>query len=215
MEAKRASPEMARTSLSSFVFPEGASQDSSSALTSKWSSAGRLFWFVTMMISSMPDATASSTTYCNTGLSQTGSISLGSALVCGKNRVPNHATGMIALRTFCMGKPFIAASIGYLQCSKNHEVRELPLVRAAPQRMTRKNLFDARAISPGQTMFLRPVMFNGARGDQGRDAAAVGKRRAADIGVDEPRPVRVACAGGVDEALRLHRGDGEGLVVRV
>src|SRR3989338_3623471 len=54
MEAKRASPEMARTSLSSFVFPEGASQDSSSALTSKWSSAGRLFWFVTMMISSMP-----------------------------------------------------------------------------------------------------------------------------------------------------------------
>ncbi len=47
----------------------------------------------------MPAATASSTTYWMAGLSTTGSISLGWALVAGRNRVPRPAAGMTALVT--------------------------------------------------------------------------------------------------------------------
>src|SRR5580704_11864870 len=48
---------------------------------------------------SIPASRASSTAYWMTGLSTTGSISLGMALVAGKNRVPIPATGNTALRT--------------------------------------------------------------------------------------------------------------------
>src|ERR1700704_5331661 len=51
------------------------------------------------MISSRPDATASSTTYWMVGLSTSGSISLGWALVTGRKRVPRPAAGNTALRT--------------------------------------------------------------------------------------------------------------------
>src|SRR4051794_4415390 len=44
-----------------------------------------------------PADTASSTTYWIAGLSTTGSISLGVALVAGRNRVPRPAAGMTAL----------------------------------------------------------------------------------------------------------------------
>src|SRR5205823_11831072 len=44
-------------------------------------------------------ATASSTTYWMAGLSTIGSISLGWALVAGRNRVPRPAAGITALRT--------------------------------------------------------------------------------------------------------------------
>src|SRR5712672_3537071 len=47
---------------------------------------------------SMPASRASSTPYWITGLSTTGSISLGTALVAGRNRVPIPATGKTALR---------------------------------------------------------------------------------------------------------------------
>src|SRR5438874_7816046 len=57
---------------------------------------------VTMTIWSQPAAMASSTPYWMMGLSTSGSISLGMALVAGKNRVPNPAAGNTALRTFCM-----------------------------------------------------------------------------------------------------------------
>src|SRR5262245_23013955 len=53
-----------------------------------------------MMISDRPEATASSTTYWIIGLSTSGSISLGCALVAGRNRVPSPAAGKTALRTF-------------------------------------------------------------------------------------------------------------------
>src|SRR6266849_6588815 len=53
-----------------------------------------------MMISDNPEATASSTTYWIVGLSTSGSISLGWALVAGRNRVPSPAAGNTALRTF-------------------------------------------------------------------------------------------------------------------
>src|SRR6267378_976697 len=55
---------------------------------------------VTMMISDRPEATASSTTYWIIGLSTSGSISFGCALVAGRNRVPSPAAGNTALRTF-------------------------------------------------------------------------------------------------------------------
>src|SRR6266404_1622089 len=49
-----------------------------------------------------PAATASSTTYWIAGLSMTGSISLGVALVAGKNLVPSPAAGITALVTSAM-----------------------------------------------------------------------------------------------------------------
>src|ERR1700758_1243385 len=45
-----------------------------------------------------PAASASSTAYWISGLSTTGSISLGMALVAGRKRVPRPATGNTALR---------------------------------------------------------------------------------------------------------------------
>src|SRR2546429_661153 len=54
---------------------------------------------VTMITCSMPDAIASSTPYWIVGLSKSGSISFGCALVTGRNRVPRPAAVMIALRT--------------------------------------------------------------------------------------------------------------------
>src|SRR5882724_9981295 len=60
----------------------------------------RLLRPVTRMISDSPEATASSTTYWMVGLSTSGSISLGWALVAGRKRVPRPAAGNTALRTF-------------------------------------------------------------------------------------------------------------------
>src|SRR5215831_7880798 len=54
---------------------------------------------VTRMMLSTPDATASSTPYWMIGLSTSGSISLGCALVAGRNRVPRPAAGNTPLRT--------------------------------------------------------------------------------------------------------------------
>src|SRR6476646_9598203 len=53
-----------------------------------------------MMIWSHPAASASSTPYWMMGLSTSGSISLGWALVAGRKRVPNPAAGKTALQTF-------------------------------------------------------------------------------------------------------------------
>src|SRR3954470_3068917 len=54
---------------------------------------------VIISTSSRPAATASSTTYWMAGLSTTGSISFGVALVAGRNLVPRPAAGMTALVT--------------------------------------------------------------------------------------------------------------------
>src|SRR5258708_9648422 len=59
----------------------------------------RLLRPVTKIICSIPAAAASSTAYWLRGLSTTGNISLGIALVAGRNRVPMPATGKTALRT--------------------------------------------------------------------------------------------------------------------
>src|SRR6478736_1031793 len=55
---------------------------------------------VMMMIWSQPAASASSTPYWMMGLSTSGSISFGIALVAGRKRVPSPAAGKTALRTF-------------------------------------------------------------------------------------------------------------------
>ena len=52
-----------------------------------------------MMTCSIPAATASSTAYWMIGLSTSGSISFGCALVAGRKRVPHPAAGKTALRT--------------------------------------------------------------------------------------------------------------------
>src|SRR5881394_1504277 len=55
---------------------------------------------VTMMMFWTPEWIASSTPYWIKGLSTSGSISLGCALVAGRNRVPSPAAGKTALRIF-------------------------------------------------------------------------------------------------------------------
>src|SRR5262245_61443457 len=58
-------------------------------------------------ISVTPAAAASSTAYWMSGLSTTGSISFGLALVTGRKRLPRPATGKTALRSFaCTLPPF-------------------------------------------------------------------------------------------------------------
>src|SRR5580658_11296864 len=52
-----------------------------------------------MMMFWIPDCIASSTAYWIRGLSTSGSISLGMALVAGRKRVPRPAAGNTALRT--------------------------------------------------------------------------------------------------------------------
>ena len=54
------------------------------------------------IMSVMPAAAASSTAYWISGLSTTGSISFGLALVAGRKRVPRPATGKTALVIFFM-----------------------------------------------------------------------------------------------------------------
>ena len=66
---------------------------------------------VTKMNSSIPAARASSTAYWISGLSTTGSISLGTALVAGRNRVPSPATGNTAFRI--TGPPRLATQANH------------------------------------------------------------------------------------------------------
>src|SRR5688572_22508088 len=67
---------------------------------SKWSSSAVLPRPVTKIICSIPASSASSTAYWMSGRSTTVSISLGTALVAGRKRVPRPATGKTAFLTF-------------------------------------------------------------------------------------------------------------------
>jgi hypothetical protein len=60
----------------------------------------------------MPAAMASSTAYWIKGLSTTGNISFGLALVAGKKRVPNPATGNTALVIFLCMMGIVVLRIG-------------------------------------------------------------------------------------------------------
>ena len=77
--------------------PFASSVCSSSVTRSKWLARAFLLRPMITRMSSMPAATASSTTYWIAGLSTTGSISFGIALVAGRKRVPSPAAGMTAL----------------------------------------------------------------------------------------------------------------------
>src|SRR3989304_5687467 len=90
---------MWRTLRSVSISPRASSGASSSNEEAKWSSMARFWLLVTMMTCSIPAATASSTAYWMTGLSTSGSISLGDAFVAGRKRVPHPAAGKTALRT--------------------------------------------------------------------------------------------------------------------
>src|SRR5271169_3862576 len=87
-----------RSWLSRSLLPCCASMVSSSGSESKWSSIARLEAPVMNTRRLAPASSASSTAYWMRGLSTTGSISLGLALVAGRNRVPRPATGNTAVR---------------------------------------------------------------------------------------------------------------------
>src|SRR3982751_5710793 len=77
----------------------------------------RLLRPVTKIISVMPADAASSTAYWMSGLSTTGSISFGLALVTGRNRLPRPATGKTAF-----------LSLPYMRSHSLQEFGELRLV---------------------------------------------------------------------------------------
>src|SRR5580698_2021168 len=99
----------------------------------------RLLRPVMSSTSSSPAATASSTTYWIAGLSTRVSISLGVALVAGRNRVPRPAAGMTALRTWALlmaGTVHLA--LQHRECQRRRggaDIRiRLPGVWGAPRR---------------------------------------------------------------------------------
>ena len=96
-----------RICFSSSNLPLASRNASSSNERSKWSSIDTLSRPVMMRMSVRPARTASSTTSWIEGVSISGSISLGCALVAGRNRVPRPAAGMTAFLTF-MPTPFPA-----------------------------------------------------------------------------------------------------------
>src|SRR6185436_5963600 len=75
------------------------------------------------MISSRPEATASSTTYWMVGLSTRGSISFGWALVAGRKRVPRPAAGKTALRTLDT-KRLLVSPNSEDKCRRMHEAAQ-------------------------------------------------------------------------------------------
>src|ERR1700691_811396 len=89
----------------------------------------RLLRPVTSSTSSRPALTASSTTYWMAGLSTTGSISLGVALVAGRNRVPRPAAGTTALVT--AAKSAMQATLAVATPRHGHPVVGWPYQRVA------------------------------------------------------------------------------------
>src|SRR5215469_14636480 len=100
-----------RSCLTRSPLPCRSSRSSSSWSESKWSSIARLEAPVTNTRRVTPAASASSTAYWMRGLSTTGSISFGLALVAGRKRVPRPATGNTAVRITDFG----VILIGFLQ----------------------------------------------------------------------------------------------------
>ena len=93
------------TRAASAVLPRLRSMDSKPWSTEKYCSIWGFSWELTMTTPSTPSGSrASSTTYWMTGLSMTGSSSLGVHLVAGRKRVPRPAAGMIAFMVFPSGR---------------------------------------------------------------------------------------------------------------
>src|SRR5512141_2112549 len=96
---------------------------------SKWSSIARLLRPVMKIMSVMPAAAASSTAYWISGLSTTGSISFGLALVAGRKRVPNPATGKTAFVIARIALSRLIGSLAGLSGPASDEFKEARLVQ--------------------------------------------------------------------------------------
>src|SRR5438445_11986720 len=169
-----------------------------------------------MMISDRPEATASSTTYWIIGLSTRGSISLGCALVAGRNRVPSPAAGKTALRTF-MGSLYVPHP-RRLSAPEQHEgrdvgepTRESPDRRGADEERQRKTAQEIEHVARGegrggshQLGELRDVVAMKVGHDEGADAQreAVHHRR-------EARQVELGSRHGGGLVQSEDRDDGE------
>src|SRR6185437_8931773 len=138
-----------RSWLSRSLLPCRSRSCSSSWSESKWSSMARLEAPVMNTSRVAPAARASSTAYCMRGLSTTGSISLGLALVAGRKRVPRPATGNTAVRITDFG----VILIGTL---REKIVALLPSVlrkaHAALQESALSSLFSAHLKTAGRML---------------------------------------------------------------
>src|SRR5258708_4328270 len=132
-----------------------------------------------MRMSVMPAPTASSITYWIVGLSTTGSISFGCALVAGRNRVPSPAAGMTALVTamvglskgcrslrsdssgeqyletelFCADHSITAARLGFVH----------RLICSIDQSLLRQTMFGVRGVADGNGDLDRLVVLGAER----------------------------------------------------
>src|ERR1700731_3566446 len=122
-----------------------------------------------MMMFSIPDATHSSTTYLISRLSTTGSISLGCALVAGRNRVPSPAAGSTALRTrfgfsaICSTAPshltcrsHTCQSIRCPRCGGSPSLRALRSPIHAAGKVNSNRLLVAQALLPVRVLLPLP-----------------------------------------------------------
>src|SRR3712207_3353994 len=94
---------------------------------------------------SIPAARASSTTCCTTGRSTTHSISLGTALVAGRNRVPRPATGRTALRMRFIEGAMSEQNMGRGNLSQDGEKETDHCQASAPYNAVHPFLFHRRS----------------------------------------------------------------------
>src|SRR5437870_2060260 len=109
-----------------------------------------------MITCSIPAATASSTAYWMIGLSTSGSISLGWALVAGRNRVPQPAAGKTAFRTRIEPRALV---IGASPAGRSPVGRHQPDERSGVYRrpvVTARGAAPAAGDDDGQRMVARP-----------------------------------------------------------
>src|SRR6516164_7794550 len=179
---------------------------SSSWSESKWSSMARLEAPVMNTSRCAPAASASSTAYWMSGLSTTGSISLGLALVAGRKRVPRPATGNTAVRITDLDVDLIAISPCPQLPSSRGPYRALgalrPLEDVGTQAVPGVTLgaapVPAHAVEPAIVTLVASARFADAR-QQCTERACLGER------VDARAELR-ADSGQLRHVLRRHRG---------
>src|SRR5215469_5212206 len=153
-----------------------------------------------------PAASASSTAYWMSGLSTTGSISFGLALVAGRKRVPRPATGNTAVRITDLDVDLIAISPWPQLPSSRGPYRALgalrPLEYVGTQAVPGVTLgaapVPAHAVEPAVITLVTPARFADAR-QQCTERACLGER------VDARAELR-ADSGQLRHVLGRHRG---------
>src|SRR6516162_1349935 len=195
-----------RSWLSRSLLPWLSSMCSSSWSESKWSSMARLEAPVMNTSRCAPATSASSTAYWMSGLSTTGSISLGLALVAGRKRVPRPATGNTAVRITDLDVDLIAISPCPQLPSSRGPYRALgalrPLEDVGTQAVPGVTLgaapVPAHAVEPAIVTLVASARFADAR-QQCTERACLGER------VDARAQLR-ADSGQLRHVLRRHRG---------